>query len=207
MIWDLYHEVGHTNPAAHEARQKTPHPMGLLLALFTHAGHILDWSMACQRVLTQVSNEDARAKHSNLSRPGAMRMNHRRLRHEPRSENLGNRERCPTSGSSVPFGIDDAFTTTDGEYHRAFRRRVELLLKINDERWTHLARRATELAPVGVANLYPRPRSCRDISRSLGTEDGAQIQHVHPALRPRGLARLTTTTMTTTTMTTTTTSS
>lgn len=112
----------------------------------------------------------------------------------PRSENLGNRERCPTSGSSVPFGIDDAFTTTDGEYHRAFRRRVELLLKINDERWTHLARRATELAPVGVANLYPRPRSCRDISRSLGTEDGAQIQHVHPALRPRGLARLTTTT-------------
>lgn len=73
------------------------------------------------------------------------------------TQDVSNSARKPLKSRAIPnqrlvraFGIDNAFTTTDGEYYREFRRRVEVLLKINDERWTHLALTATELARSGL---------------------------------------------------------
>ena len=73
------------------------------------------------------------------------------------TEDVGNSFRKPLRSRAIPnqrlvraFGIDNAFTTTDAEYYRLFRRSVELLLKINEERWKHLAHTATELALSGL---------------------------------------------------------
>jgi len=73
------------------------------------------------------------------------------------TQDVSNSARKPLESRAIPnqrlvraFGIDNAFTTTDREYYREFRRRVELLLKINDERWTHLAHTAMELARSGL---------------------------------------------------------
>lgn len=44
------------------------------------------------------------------------------------------------------FAIDNAFTTTDENHYRQFRRRAELLLKINDQRWKQIAHTATRSA-------------------------------------------------------------
>ncbi len=48
------------------------------------------------------------------------------------------------------FNIDNAFTTTDFEYYQSFRKRVKVLLNINEERWKHLAETATKLVRYGI---------------------------------------------------------
>ena len=73
------------------------------------------------------------------------------------TQDVSNSVRKPLKSRATPnqrlvraFGIDNAFTTTDGDYYRHFRRRVELLLKIDEQRWKRLAHTATELTRSGL---------------------------------------------------------
>lgn len=61
--------------------------------------------------------------------------------------------RAPLASRAAPnqrlvqvFGVDNAFTTSDTEYYRHFKRRAENILKMSDERWKALANTARELA-------------------------------------------------------------
>ncbi|KAH7357141.1 hypothetical protein BKA65DRAFT_221631 [Rhexocercosporidium sp. MPI-PUGE-AT-0058] len=65
----------------------------------------------------------------------------------------------PNRRLTTAFGINNAFTTTDSDYHKAFVNQAKNLIRINEDEWTTLALAAADIVHSSLTTLKDGPNA------------------------------------------------